>query len=100
MMNRLLILGILLVLLYLMFGCAAPDYYYARVGVGVNGGNYWEDQDNLGGYIAAGQVSRIDKNWYIELGIAHYSQPLVGDPVNNEFESSSYHLYEILEYRF
>ena len=81
---------------------AEEDYFYVRVGFGINEANCgcWEDQDSIGGRFMFGNRHHWGGNWYGDANLLHHSQPFIGWPVNDDDETSSYHLYYDLEYRF
>lgn len=91
-------------ILFLLSFPASADYYYFRIGAGKNlaltSSILWEDQGELGCMLGGGHVWEITKQDFVDLGVNHYSQCLVGPPVNDKDESAIEALYVIYEQRW
>jgi len=90
-----------LILLFLSMPAQA-EYCYARIGLGHSWSNLdWENQDSIGGGYGVGCRHQLfDSKWYGDLSLSHYSQPFVGNPVNNDRETGSSHAFYWVEWRF
>ena len=95
---------LLILALYAEGAFAKDDYFYVRLGLGKNAmissTDKWEDQGSIGGAAGAGWRHRLKGNFHGDLSYTHNSQPLVGEPFNSKYETSSEHLYYFVEYRF
>ncbi len=85
-----------LIILLALVSAPAQSYCYARIGVGHSWSNLgWENQDSFGGSAGAGCRHQISGNWHGDINLSHYSQPFIHDN-----ETSSYHAFYWVEYRF
>jgi len=90
-------------LILLLYCCPVQaDYFYARLGLGTSTANCdcWVDGDSIGGRAMLGYRHHLGGQWYADANFLHHSQPFVGKPFNDDDETSSYHLFYDIEYRW
>ena len=91
-------------ILFLLCFPVQAEYFYLGIGAGKNdilfGDQEWNDGSEIGCSFKAGYRHHLAGSFYGDIGYNHYSQCLVGPPVNDDLESSSDHLYYWVEWRF
>ena len=94
----------LIILISLLTPVQAESYFYARVGLGDNNAvstcECWDDGGSIGGRIMFGNRHHLGGKWFGDINFLHHSQPFIGHPFDDRNETSSYHLYYDVEYRF
>ena len=93
-----------LIILISLLTPVQAEYFYLGIGAGKNdilfGDQEWIDGGEIGCSFRAGNRHHLAGSFYGDIGYSHYSQCLVGPPVNDDLESSSDHLYYWVEWRF
>ena len=93
------VLLLLAVTLYDELHACQDNYFFGKIGLGKNIGDEWEDQGSIGGAAFLGYRHKISEVFHGEFSLGHYSQPFVGDPINNDKETSTYNPYYYIEVR-